>query len=157
MKLETLTKVVENADAAMGIAHEEGSYSLKEIAYEWLAIITNHSTFLSKPLHLGQFVPCKDGVPLKKPHVIDTYHSTATYREAYEAAEKLVIFEGWDVHEDNQSDSYLVIWLGNYEIVFEKIPNKIAVCLYKDGKRIRIYTISDLAHATQDNPLTLRQ
>ena len=63
--------------------------------------LLNYADFLSKPLELGMFVPCKDGVTLEEPKQEDyTKHYELTNlrfyksnKEEYQQAKEAVLFE----------------------------------------------------------------
>lgn len=158
MKLETLSKIVENIETQFDPFSEEDCYHvLKGLFVEKALLDTN--------LHFGLFVPSKDGVPLDKPKDYD-YWVAAQRRglmilfdsekecKAYEEAEKLVIFEGWEVQESEHEEMTTVVH-GHYEITFSKKYDEVVIN-GADEKPLELITISDLATATQANPITLR-
>ena len=179
MKLLTLSKRVEKSDARMGVVNLEGTYDLKVMAYNELAIITNYNTLLSKPLTLSMLVPCKDGVPLSKPKNYDfytnlepnlTFSSDLSRRDMakwtteckeYQAAENLVIFEGWEIMESHNDGLDHILTNKELKLIYFSSENWTRKYFkvdqpYKD-RDFKLKTISDLANATADNPLTLRQ
>lgn len=75
----------------------------KDLGDEYQALC-NYIDLLDKTLELGMFVPCVDGVPLKKP--IDDPYSQGTLAEyqafkneckQYKQAENSVLFKGFEI------------------------------------------------------------
>lgn len=67
---------------------------------EFLSKVTKYAKFLKRPLELGMFVPCKDGVVLEEPRILKTLlnHPVGTNKEVDEwrEAKDRVLFEGFE-------------------------------------------------------------
>jgi len=123
---------------------------------------------LDQPLILSQFIPCdSEGKPLEKPRYYDVWDkenntltddATILSLHKYKQALKAVIFEGWKIDVKEASDIILIN--GDYEIYFLKVKEGFVIQFCNitkpNGESIRPKTISDLANATQDNPINLR-
>lgn len=161
MKLLTLSAFINNEAQKMKDYLTDGMEELDIIkgSHEQM-IVWNH--LLSKPLTLSMFVPCKDGVPLEKPKYYDiwdkdnnTLSSNKTIQALYEyqAAEKLVIFEGFEESKNGiQNDNWVIQFSTNRIFLDRNVGDSLFV-----GCVINNPTISDLANSTADNPLILRQ
>jgi len=85
-------------------------------------MILKYANFLSQPLKLEQFVPCKDGVPLENP--IDDLHwwKTTTDKERskrcdeYQEAKTKVLFEGWKIKEGSNQPVFELDGYSDVEI-----------------------------------------
>ena len=161
MKLEILSKIIlEECEYAFDTGDDRES----------MIRLSTYNDLLMQPLTLSLFVECKDGVPLEKPKNYDyfnqlevgqTFQAQLTkegFKEwidsckAYEAAEKLVIFWGFEVSKIGiQSDDWLIQFSTNRIFLDRNVGDSLFV-----GQVINNPTISDLANATQDNPITLR-
>lgn len=160
MKLETLSAITDTytirikeavKTAKMGKLNEMQVDLLSELGIT----IYHANKKLNLDLTLSQFVPCKDGKPMNEPHVIDTYYSTSEYREMYQQAEKAVIFEGFEVTSKNAINNgkwFIVIFQSGRFLLDEKV----GVDEYLSHLMPENPTVSDLAEATQDNPITLK-
>jgi len=71
-------------------------------------LIMDYAKFVSTPLELGQFIPCKDGVPLEEPiHIssddpdpkLSKQHQARPDVQEYQKALAKVLFEGWELKE----------------------------------------------------------
>ncbi len=55
-------------------------------------LLSNYIDLLYKPLELGMFVPCVDGVPLPEPDLNSSFYD----KQIYYQAEKKVLFKGFE-------------------------------------------------------------
>lgn len=136
----------------------------------WYLVDLWDSLLLSK-FNIGIFVACdKNGVPLEKPtnhkewleckiHGHELFFINEAENQAYSAAQKNVIFEGWEVVRGTREYIYLYNTLCDIELECDLTYNVIEVnlnhstlnTLYGDIK-----SLSDLAEATTENPLKLK-
>lgn len=67
-------------------------------------LICNYIDIMDKPLELGMFVPCVDGLPLEKPTISERQSENFDYLykfNIYKEAEKNVLFKGFE-YEDGE-------------------------------------------------------
>jgi hypothetical protein len=122
-------------------------------------------------LRIGLFVAAKDGKPLEEPKEpyyggyaetdadINAIHSDRCidYIDDLREAQQDVIFEGWEVRVNSDSD--IVIKNGDLRLVFIRITDDkhLSIGLYLKREHLgRIQSLADLAEATTDNPLKLK-
>ena len=140
------------------------THHLQDTEQDWSDLM-KYGEFLDGTVQLCDFIPCKDGKPLEKPEQ-NTPLESAQYRmllHDYQQAQDAVIFEGWEYVQTGETfyiknDNWGIDWYGG-----EK-PNDFELRLFptKDktfGTMIsrNIKTYSDLASATQGNPLKMRK
>jgi hypothetical protein len=131
--------------------------------------VIHYKSNMSSIVTLSQFVPCINGVPLDKPvNPCDIGECSAPcccsvefdwIREAYNEAQKNVIFEGWEVvatnkiHHHNVFNSELGL-----EIEFYKEKESLIRIWHRtrDTELTIIQTLAKLAEATTKNPLKLK-
>jgi hypothetical protein len=120
---------------------------------KWRHLVMEHIDFLNEIVHIGLFVAAKDGKPLEKPKGKSPKRSIW---EPYNEAQKEVIFEGWEVLEQDHKKA---IQIHNKATGFslEQLSNG-EFWLWSSGSSLskRIETLSNLAEATQSNPLKLK-
>lgn len=116
---------------------------------------------LDLPLTLSMFVPCdKDGKPLGMPNVDAPRHN---HKVQYHKAQQAVIFEGWEVQSKglyltHPETGNRFGFYSNGNVYFDQHiegegDNKAYAHLFLGTKP----TLTDLANATTDNPLKLKQ
>ena len=116
-----------------------------------------HIDFLNEIVHIGLFVAAKDGKPLEKPKGKSPKRSIW---EPYNEAQQEVIFEGWEVLE--QDSETVIVSNDYYVIVFSLVLRTCSITTKESftGNDWRSYvptkTLSKLAEATQSNPLKLK-
>ena len=152
LRIKDISQKSEDAGECIEV---EGALSLVSI-FKW-------DDFLKQPLTLGMFIPCKDGKPLEKPNRTDFRYwdyqnDTDKLEEAYQESEKLVIFKGFS-HSGFHSEQNTYI-LSNSNIDLMMYKNK-GVLYVKEWNLSGIenpvlLTISELAEATQNNPIELK-
>ena len=133
--------------------------------------IKEYNNFLKGTVQLYHFIPCKDGKPLEK---LSNYKecgiqtqiacsqelepcecmALSNYKKAYQQAQDAVIFEGWEVVESNSNA--VIITNGYYSILSLSKSIRIKTSDIKNSGE-SITTYSDLAEATQGNPLKMRK
>ena len=129
--------------------------------------IIQHNNFLKQPLHIGLFVAAKDGKPLEVPTMDAIRKENPLHtpwdlllinrRREYNEAQQHVIFEGWEVHTSIEGSVFL--YHDSYTLRYSAARDLFELFILKDGKRLSfgmIKSISDLAEATQSNPLKLK-
>ena len=146
-ELLTLSAVVDELKSKIVWNHE-----MIAQAYGFFEDVVKHNNFLKGTVQLCHFIPCKDGKPLEKPEQ-NTPLESAQYRmllHDYQQAQDAVIFEGWDwsKEKDSMSNGFYTIY---------KTPNSIIILTDNETGSIVIDTYSDLASATQGNPLKMRK
>jgi hypothetical protein len=130
---------------------------------KWRHLVMEHIDFLNEIVHIGLFVAAKDGKPLKEPTYTKSdgnFEGSFEYQKSiilYKKAQQEVIFEGWEVRLDSNSD--IVIRNGDLRLVFIRITDEkhLSIALYRKKESLgRVQSLSDLADATQSNPLKLK-
>jgi hypothetical protein len=133
-----------------------------------------HIDFLNEIVHIGLFVAAKDGKPLKEPTYTKSdgnFEGSFEYQKSiilYKKAQKEVIFEGWEVLEQDSrvfNNKTEVITLKSkdkpmtLEFFYDENGLLLDVCVYSESSGVELSTnptLSDLAEATQSNPLKLK-
>jgi hypothetical protein len=116
-------------------------------------------------LSIGLFVAAKDGKPLEVPKRTDRrdwdyQNEQDELEEQYNEAQQEVIFEGWEVLE--QDSETVIVSNDYYVIVFSLVLRTCSITTKESftGNDWRSYvptkTLSKLAEATQSNPLKLK-
>jgi hypothetical protein len=129
---------------------------------------------LGEKLHIGLFVAAKDGKPLKEPTYTKSdgnFEGSFEYQKSiilYKKAQQEVIFEGWEVLEQDSrvfNNETEVITLKSkdnpmtLEFYYDENGLLLDVCVYSESNGVELSTnppLSDLAEATQSNPLKLK-
>ena len=136
----------------------------------WYLVDLWDNLLLSK-LHIGLFLAAKDGKPLEVPNSqceeeVQKSCACANGCECYllelryNVAQKEVIFEGWEVLE--QDSETVIVSNDYYVIVFSLVLRTCSITTKESftGNDWRSYvptkTLSKLAEATQSNPLKLK-
>jgi len=169
MKLLTLSNIIDNEAKKANDREKGGFMDNIEAAKSALEMILTWSVFLKKPLTLSMFVPCKDGKPLEKPVMYDVWVENGepspvknTWLEsckAYEQAQKAVLFKGFEVKFSSDID--VILSNGQLELGFYKVNEGVIIKVLENGNLLSsvkpMKTVSDLAEATQDNPIELNE
>ena len=146
------------------------THHLQDTEQDWSDLM-KYGEFLDGTVQLYHFIPCKDGNPLEKP---ENYEAIAKNWEqakptakqmqkciAYQQAQDAVIFEGWEYVQTGetfyiQNENWGIDWYGSNN------PFKSEIRLFPrtnntfgDIVTAGIKTYSDIAEATQDNPLKM--
>ena len=132
----------------------------------WDLIDLTDNLLLCK-LSIGLFVAAKDGKPLEVPTMDAIRKENPLHtpwdlllinrQREYNEAQQHVIFEGWEVRLDSNSD--IVIRNGDLRLVFIRITDEkhLSIALYRKKESLgRVQSLADLAEATQSNPLKLK-
>jgi len=162
-KLITLSAYVDNANLAMGEMNMSGTYHMEKEAFAQLSKICNWNDFLKRTLTLGDFIPCKDGKPLEKPEYYDNWDGEAVnpvdhtdYIQSlydYQEAKSRVVFEGWEIVSNNK----VICSIRNRRFSLTYNAKRKDFALKRTLQFLGfVPTFSDLAAATQDNPLKLK-
>ncbi len=140
--------------------------------------INEYNTILKKPLTLGMFIPCKNGKPLECPESMQekilgeaepsteklAKEAVDVYFCDHQEAEKRVLFEGFELDIGDNPEYYYLrssdYLLNGFHCDSDKADINIASII--DARNIHVCgeglnTISDLAEATQDNPIKLNE
>lgn len=110
-----------------------------------------YANFLSQPLKLEMFVPCKDGVPLEEPEA-EMCCSASLYVSAcgcfgkpineewwvYQEAKEKVIFEGFIICDDSEYSYWITEHSTSTDLIFYKLKDRV------DCFNDEIKTIKDL-------------
>ena len=128
--------------------------------YDGVNYLAARKALLDQPLTLGMFIPCKDGKPLVKTNRTDFrdwdyQNDMDKLEEAYQEAEKRVLFEGFKLVNPRiiESEHYKMMFFGKRII----LDIKVDIDTYYTPIMPENSTISDLAEATQDNPIKLNE
>ena len=149
-KLITLSEYIEFADKNSG-----------GLPATFRAHVKYYNSLLLKPLHLGLFVPCVNGVPLKQPSSdLGEFNERIQYR----SSKRDVIFQGWEVMPPKEMSFNREIRIHNGDWCTELSEDKKKIKVLTKCKRSIYYTgpisypvnLSDLAEATKLNPIELK-
>jgi hypothetical protein len=134
--------------------------------YEFINNLLEDKDMLKQNVTLSQFVPCKNGVPLEKPinyekwleyqeHGFELLFDNEAENQAYNEAQKSVIFEGWEVHSEGETvnkNGDRLSFFGSRVFYDVRMGDQ-----EYQGKRLKDNsTLADLAEATTKNPLKLK-
>lgn len=101
--------------------------------YSFTMEATDYALFLSQPIKLEMFVPCKDGKPLKEPKAEMCCNASLINGGCgclgkpinedwwvYQKAKEKVIFDGWSLYVNSKKET---IWLRNQDKI-----NLVFIC-----------------------------
>ena len=175
-QLLTLEKVVSLIDSRLQGRYSEGTYDMSKELQKGLDEIVKAKDLLQTTLTVGQFIAAKDGKPMEKPEEFTSpchegqqemcgqellpCECAALYnqQQAYQAAEKAVIFKGWEIEYNDTYDSGInCIGISNGMINLEFIKGSYSTEIecYNGSESTPIKNLSHLASETQDNPIEL--
>ena len=122
----------------------------------WYLVDLWDNLLLSK-LHIGLFVAANYGEPLCIEFKVPSQVGYGVVNEDYAKAQQEVIFEGWEVFNDisieHKTTGDTIQFFRNGNVYYDK---KIRKDVYESLLLNTNPSISDLAEATQSNPLKLK-